>query len=66
MLYRLVRPIQRKGSRDAYFQQRIPADVRQVAIGRVLEFQVVSGGETVRVALTGQSHAILAPILRSR
>jgi hypothetical protein len=47
MLYRLVRPMQRKGSRNAYFQQHIPADVKQAAIGRRLEFQV--GAETVRV-----------------
>jgi site-specific recombinase XerD len=56
MLYRLVRPMQRKGSRNVYFQQRIPADVKQAAIGRRLEFLV--GGETVRFAVTEQSHAI--------
>jgi hypothetical protein len=56
MLYRLVRPMQRRGSRNVYFQQRIPADVKQAAIGRRLEFLV--GGEAVRVAVTAQSHAI--------
>jgi hypothetical protein len=56
MLYRLVRPMQRKGSRNIYFQQRIPADVKGAAIGRRLEFLV--GGEMVSVAATERSHAI--------
>src|ERR1700677_410584 len=60
MLYRLVRTMRRKGSRNGYFQQRLPADVRQrlVAIGeqRVLEFHVA--GETVSVAVTGRSKSI--------
>jgi hypothetical protein len=56
MLYRLVRPMQRKGSRNVYFQQRIPADVKQGAIGRRLEFLL--GGEMVSVAVTERSHAI--------
>jgi hypothetical protein len=56
MLYRLVRPMQRKGSRNVYFVQRIPADVKEAAIGRQLEFLV--GEETVRFAITEHSHAI--------
>jgi hypothetical protein len=58
MLYRLVRPMQRKGSRNVYFQQRIPADLKQAAIGRVFEFGVGSGGESVKVAVTERSNAI--------
>src|SRR5579863_8708157 len=30
MLYRVVRPMRREGSRNIYFQQRIPADVRRL------------------------------------
>jgi hypothetical protein len=57
MLYRLVRPMRRKGSRNEYFQQRIPADVKQAAIGRTLEFQVA--GETVSVVVvTARSSSI--------
>ena len=56
MLYRLVRPMRRKGSRNEYFQQRIPADVKQAAIGRALEFQV--GGETVSFVVTERSSSI--------
>jgi integrase len=62
MLYRLVRPMRRKDSRNGYFQQRIPADVRPLAIGRTLEFQV--GGETVSVPVTERS-AIIKFSLRS-
>lgn len=32
MLYRLVRPMRRKGSRHPYFLQRIPADVKALAV----------------------------------
>ncbi len=56
MLYRLVRPMQRKGSRNAYFQQRIPADVKQAAAGRRFDFQV--GEETVTVAVAQGANAI--------
>jgi integrase len=60
MLFRLVRPMKRKGSRNVYFQQRIPADVKQrlAVIGgqRLLVFQVA--GETVSVAVAERSHAI--------
>ena len=61
MLYRLVRPMRRKGSRNEYFQQRIPADVKQRLMEaqggqRVLEFQVA--GETVRKAVTGHTKSI--------
>jgi integrase len=57
MLYRLVRPMRRKGSRNGYFQQRIPAAVKPLlASGRRLEFQVA--GETVSVAVTERSSSI--------
>jgi site-specific recombinase XerD len=50
MLFRLVRPMRRSGSRNEYFQARIPADVKQAAIGRRLEFQVA--GEAVSKPIT--------------
>ena len=56
MLYRLVRPMQRKGSRNVYFVQRIHADVKKAAIGRKLVFEV--GGQVATVAVTAQPHAI--------
>jgi hypothetical protein len=56
MLYRLVRPMRRKGSRKEYFQQRIPADLKQAAIGRRLTFLIA--GEAVSFAATERSHAI--------
>ena len=62
MLFRLVRPMRRKDSRNGYFQQRIATDVKPLAIGRTLEFQV--GGETVSVGVTERS-AIVKFSLRS-
>ena len=53
MLFRLVRPMRRSGSRNEYFQARIPADVKQAAIGRRLEFQVA--GETVSKPITDRT-----------
>ena len=50
MLFRLVRPMRRSGSRNEYFQAHIPAGVKQAAIGRRLEFQVA--GETVSKPIT--------------
>jgi hypothetical protein len=57
MLYRLVRPMRRKGSRNGYFQQRIPADIKpRLASGRRLEFLVA--GETTSIAVTERSPSI--------
>ena len=57
MLYRLVRPMKRKGSRNGCFQQRIPADIKPLlASGRRLEFQVA--GDTLSVAVTERSSSI--------
>ena len=65
MLFRLVRPMRRRGSRNEYFQQRIPADVKQAAIGRRLEFQVA--GETVSLRHRAISFVKFSlRILRSR
>lgn len=50
MLFRLVRPVKRNDSSVPQFVQRIPADVRHLAVGRTLV--VPLGAETVRVAIT--------------
>jgi integrase len=50
MLYRLVRPMRRKGSRNAYFEQRIPADVRDRAVGGKID--VPCGETTVPITIT--------------
>ena len=50
MLYRLVRPMRRKGSQNAYFEQRIPADVRDRAVG--LRLDVPCGVTSVPIAIT--------------
>jgi hypothetical protein len=47
--------MQRKGSRNEYFQQRIP-HLKQAAIGRRLA--LVVAGETVSFAVTERSHVI--------
>lgn len=45
MLYRLVRPMHRRTSQNRYFVQRIPADVRSIAVGQSLRIPV--GGSFV-------------------
>ncbi len=50
MLYRLVRPMRRKGSQNAYFEQRIPADVRERALGGKLD--VPCGDTSVPITIT--------------
>lgn len=56
MLFRLVRPMLRKGSSNHYFVQRIPTDVRNNASG--LRLRVPCGGETVCVRITPQTKAL--------
>ena len=53
MLYRLVRPMRRKGSRNAYFVQRIPSDVKAQAVGLRLAIPV---GDTTHHVQVG-AHA---------
>jgi hypothetical protein len=40
MLFRLVRPVKRTGSRNRYFVRRIPSDVRSKAVGLKLSIPV--------------------------
>ena len=53
MLYRLVRPMRRKGSSHAYFEQRIPSDVRERAVG--LKLDVPCGQAAVSIII-GEQH----------
>ena len=50
MLFRLVRPVKRTDSSQAQFVQRLPVDVRHLAVGRTLA--IPQGTRTVRVAVT--------------
>lgn len=56
MLFRLVRPVKRKESRNAYYVRRIPTDVRAKANG--LKLSVPVGGEIQSVAITPRTLAI--------
>jgi hypothetical protein len=56
MLYRLVRPVRRSGSRIPYFVQRIPADVKARAIGLKLDLPI--GDETVPVTVTAKTSMV--------
>lgn len=56
MLYRLVRPMQRKGSSKHQFVQRIPADVKPHAAGLKLEVPV--GGEVVPLTISPRAEAV--------
>jgi integrase len=50
MLYRLVRPMRREGSRNCYFNQRIPLDVLAQVRG-MGKLDVPCGEDTVRVTI---------------
>ncbi len=56
MLFRLVRPMRRRGSSNQQFVQRIPADVRHRAVGRKLAVPV--GSETAFITITAKTDAI--------
>lgn len=56
MLYRLVRPMRRKGSRHPYFLQRIPADVKALAVGLKLALPV--GAETVPLTISAKAETV--------
>lgn len=50
MLFRLVRPMKRKGSQNQQFARRIPADLRLRLVGRRLEVPLGDGFATVRIS----------------
>ncbi|WP_156460154.1 hypothetical protein [Mesorhizobium sp. Root157] len=56
MLYRLVRPMIRKGSRNPQFVQRIPTDLRDQMIGMRLNLPV--GDAIVPIRITASTQAI--------
>lgn len=55
MLYRLVRPMKRKGSANPQFAQRIPADVKTRSIGLKLEVPVGEDFVPVTISATAQA-----------
>jgi integrase len=55
MLFRLVRPVRRSGSRNRYFVRRIPADVRSRAAGLTLSVPVGDRFQSVRISPKAQS-----------
>ncbi|ANN55977.1 hypothetical protein A9174_03810 [Mesorhizobium loti NZP2037] len=56
MHFRLVKPVKRKGTINQQFNQRIPADVRNRAVGVTLHIPV--GSDIVRKTITAKDHAI--------
>jgi integrase len=55
LLFRLVRPVKRKGSRNRQFVRRIPADVRNKAVGLKLTIPVGEQTQTVIISPRAQS-----------
>lgn len=55
MLFRVVRPMKREGSRAAYFVQRIPADIRAKVVGRRLAIPVGDGVKFITPSERSQS-----------
>jgi len=55
MLFRLVRPVKRKGSRHRQFVRRIPADVRDKAMGTKLLIPVGEQTQIVIISPRAQS-----------
>jgi hypothetical protein len=55
MLFRLVRPVKRSGSRNRYFVRRIPADVRSRAEGLSLSVPVGDHVQKVHISPKAQS-----------
>src|SRR5688572_2389578 len=56
MLFRLVRPLKRLGSRNRYFVKRIPADLKPRAAG--LKLAVPVGDETQTVTISPRADSI--------
>jgi ABC-type sugar transport system ATPase subunit len=63
MLFRLVRPVKRKGTINHQFVQRIPADVKARAAG--LKLHIPLGDQTVIVKLSSEPDTVRMS-LRSR
>ena len=56
MLFRLVRPVKRTGSRNRYFVRRIPADVRSKAVG--LKLAIPVGDERCAVTISHRANMV--------
>jgi hypothetical protein len=56
MLFRLVRPVKRTGSRNRHFVRRIPSDVRSKAVG--LKFSIPVGEKTQTVTLSPRAQSV--------
>ena len=56
MLFRLASPMRRSGSSIPQFVQRIPADIRQRAVG--LRLAIPLGDQSVRIVITEKTSAI--------
>ncbi|MGC1778748.1 MAG: tyrosine-type recombinase/integrase [Xanthobacteraceae bacterium] len=56
MLFRLVRPVKRTGSRNPQFVRRIPSDVRSKAVG--LKLSIPVGDQTQVVVITPRTQSV--------
>jgi hypothetical protein len=56
MLFRMVRPVKRSGSRNRQFVRRIPADVRSKATG--LKLSVPVGGQTQIIIISSRAQSV--------
>jgi hypothetical protein len=56
MLFRMVRPMKREGSRNQYYVRRIPADVRRKAIGCTLNVPLAD--KTVPITISASMQAV--------
>jgi integrase len=55
MLFRLVRPMRRKGSRNRYYVKRIPVDLRRKIVGATLAIPVGDETHTLKVSPRAQA-----------
>ena len=63
MLFRLVRPMRRTGSRNRYYVRRIPVDVRRKVVCLTLAIPVGEQTKAEPVALTHRESTALAGVL---
>lgn len=56
MLFRLVRPVRRKGTRNHQFVRRIPRDVRDRAAGKTLHVPV--GAQTIPLTISDKADSV--------
>jgi integrase len=57
MLFRLVRPMQRKGTRNRYYVKRIPTDVRR-GLAEGLKLHIPVGDRTCAVIITPRTESV--------